>query len=57
MNSKQERIVELTGADDWQDVVAAFDELNVDEIGAEIDRMFPNDENAELAQDIFDELN
>jgi len=52
----RETIMEHVNADDWSTVVAAFDGLEPDVIEADLDEMFPRDDNADLARAIRDAL-
>ena len=58
MNAKRrDSIMELVGADDWGMVQGAFDGCeSADDIEFELDEMFLDDDNAELAQMIYEEL-
>jgi hypothetical protein len=58
MNERQEYIVEQLGANNWQEIVGRLGGLSsVELVKAELDYMFPSDDNAELARAIFEEVN
>jgi hypothetical protein len=58
MNERQEHIMEhVGGAEKWKDIVDFFGELSETEILAELDKMYPHDDNDDLAALIAKELN
>ena len=50
-------IMDYLGSDDWTQVQGAFNLLPLSGILAELDIMFREDDNVELAQAIYDNLN
>lgn len=54
-NQNQDEIVELMGADNWHQVVNEYKGMTVEEIKAECDYMWPQEENnAEFAQRVYE---
>ena len=45
-------IMDLLGANNWQQVAEEFTHLRFDEIKESLDKIFPDDDNSELAQAI-----
>ena len=54
--TEQAEIVTRTGQDSWDDVREWFGNMSVLEIRAECDRCWPGDNNAELAERIYNAL-
>ena len=52
---RRDEIIDQLGADDWEMVAGAYDEMSVDDIEVELDEMF-DDDNSQLANDIYEEL-
>ena len=52
----RDEIMDRTGADEWDWVEKAFSGRTADEIHAELDEMFPEDDNAALAGEIYHPL-
>ena len=53
---RRDSIMELVGADDWGMVGGAFGGKSADDIEFELDEMYAEDDNAELAEMIYEEL-
>ena len=53
----RDMMVDLLGAQNWQDVLIAFGLMDADEILGELDSMFPTENNEDLAQAIYEALN
>ena len=53
---RRDSIMELVGADNWGMVAEAFGGKSADDVEFELDEMFPGDDNAQLARDIYEEL-
>lgn len=49
-------IVTLLGGEDWSDVVATFEGMTQEQVLADVNQMFPSEDNAELAIAIYDYL-
>ena len=57
IGQRRDEIMDLMGADNWGMVTGAFENCaTVGEIEFELDEMFPGDDNAQLARDIYEEL-
>ena len=56
MTERQESIMDHTGANTWDDVISNFAGMSLIEIWDKLNRMFPADDNKELAEEIFFEL-
>lgn len=54
---RQTEIIDQVGADDWDAIIEAFGGGTVGEIENTLDDMFPDDNNGELAQMIYNEVN
>ena len=52
----KDEIMDRTGGNNWDQIVVAFNCWPVEDIKAELDDMFPQDDNESLAQAIYDEL-
>ena len=55
MNSKND-ILELTGNQNWSDIEDWFNDKTLTEIEEELNRVWPNDDNAGLAISIYNFL-
>lgn len=53
---RRDSIMELVGADNWGMVAEAFGGKSADDVEFELDEMYLEDDNAELAQMIYEEL-
>ena len=49
-------IMELTGAEEWEWVVEAFENKSALDVEAELDQMFPAEDNVKLAEAIVEAL-
>lgn len=57
MTQEQHDLMELSGCENWEQVVDTFGGMAVWKIKEEADRMWPDDDNADFAQRIFNALN
>lgn len=56
-NQNQDEIVELMGADDWQQVASEYRGMTVEEIKSQFDYMWPQEEgNSEFAQRVYEAI-
>ena len=53
----QDEIMELVGADTWEEVVNEYSDMAVWRIENNLDELFTEDDNHELAGRIYNELN
>jgi hypothetical protein len=53
----QETIIEQTGSENWEQVVEWFGGMSEQEILAECNSIWPNDDNVDFAALIYSELN
>jgi hypothetical protein len=50
-------IIDHVGAASWSNVMDEFGSMTLEEIKAELDYMWPHEDNDELAEAIYNELN
>jgi hypothetical protein len=53
---RKDYIINKVGADDWDSIIEAFGDGTLAEIKAALDDIRPNNDNSELAQMIFEEI-
>jgi hypothetical protein len=56
MNAKREQIVDQLGAINWETVMVIFWEDSLDEILHKLNVLFPNEDNQEFAEMIYEEI-